>query len=119
MVSFGAKVRKIREQKKISMADVAKAMNASVVYVSDIERGRRNPPVGEKLHQMAYILEIDPKEVEEWARKERLKVELDLGARTDQVSRAALMLARRWDTLSDEEAGEIINILNKGETQNG
>lgn len=113
MRTFGARIRETRERAKISMADVAAAMEVSVVYVSDIERGRRNPPAGEKLRRMAAALNLDFKEVEEWAIKERQRVELDLDTRTEVVSNAALMLARRWDTLSDEEAGQIINILNR------
>lgn len=113
MAGFGPKIRKIREQLKKSMSDIADAMGVSVVYVSDIERGRRNPPVGDKLYKLAVSLNLDPKEVEEWALKERQKVELDLGTRTEVVSNAALMLARRWDTISDEEADKILNILNQ------
>lgn len=109
--SFGAKIRKIRETARKSLSDLAAAMGVSVVYVSDIERGRRNPPLGEKLTKMAEFLNIDREEVETWALKERKKVELDLDARTSMVSDAALMLARRWDSISDDDASQILKIL--------
>lgn len=113
MESFGARVRKVRERAKKSMSDLAEAMGISVVYVSDIERSRRNPPVGEKLLKLANFLNLDLKEVEEWAHKERKRVELDLDARPGPPAEAALMLARRWDTLSDSDASKIMNILTK------
>lgn len=114
MPTFGATIRKIREQLRRTLAQVAADMGVSVVYLSDIERNRRTPPLGEKLQKLALSLGLDPKEVEEWAHRERQRVELNISNRTETASNAALMLARRWDSLSDEEASQIISILNKG-----
>lgn len=113
MTSFGAKIRANRELQQISMSDVAKEMGVSVVYYSDIERGRRNPPTGDKLHKIAKILRMDNEEVEAWANKERGRVELELKAKDGPITEAALMLAKRWDDITDQEASGIMKILTR------
>ena len=112
-LTFGQRIRKLRETAKKSLKDLADAVGVSVVYISDIERGHRNPPHGDKLYKMADFFHLERKEVEEWALKERKRVELDLKDGNGPVSDAALALARRWDTLTEDEATEIIKILTK------
>ena len=41
---FGATVREIREAAGTSLRELARRLGWSAAYVSDIERGRRNPP---------------------------------------------------------------------------
>jgi transcriptional regulator with XRE-family HTH domain len=41
-VATGALVRKARAGKRISLRDMAIALNVSAPYLSDLERGRRN-----------------------------------------------------------------------------
>lgn len=113
---FGKMIRELREKSGNSMQKLADVLGTSVVYISDIERGRRNPPSGEKLWKIADFLGISRKEVEIWAHKERKRVELELGNLSSPVSEAALTLARRWEDITDEEATAIINLLTK-ETQ--
>ena len=113
MESFGSSLRRLRENANKTLKELAAVMNVSVVYVSDIERGRRNPPQGEKLKQIAQFFGIDVNELEDLANKERKRVELNLDSRTETVSDAALVLARRWDTITDEEASKILKIFNK------
>ncbi len=48
-MNFGSFLRELREKKKLRQEDLAKAINVSIVYVCDIEKGRRNPPDVEKL----------------------------------------------------------------------
>ncbi len=112
MEGFGARIRKLREQAKKSMKDLADAIGVSVVYISDIERGRRNPPQGDKLWGIADFLRLDRKEVEEWALRDRKRVELDLKG-DGPISDAALTLARRWDGITEDEAKEIMKILKR------
>lgn len=113
MKPFGAKIRQLREEAKKPMKALATALDVSVVYVSDIERGRRYPPQGDKLHRIANFFNINPQEVEEWAIKERKRVELNLKSESGPISEAALVLARRWDSITNDEANEIIKIFKK------
>lgn len=117
MSGFGATVRKLRENAKISLRDLANAVGVSAVYLSDIERGRRNPPQDDKLKKIADFLHINPQELEELAIKDRKRVELELPSDRGTVSDAALALARRWDYLTDAQAAAIIEICNQGGSQ--
>jgi len=58
--NFGEVVRKLRIAKRKKLVDVAKAMGWSAVYLSDIERGKRNPPSVKDIRKLAEILEVDP-----------------------------------------------------------
>ena len=113
---FGEYIRHLREQANKSMRAMAEAVGVSVVYISDIERGRRNPPQGEKLSKLAEFLEMDIKDLEEMAAKERKRVGLELEDKGDIIADAALTLARRWDSITNEEASQILKILDKGKT---
>lgn len=41
--AFGERVRKLREQRGLSQAQLAERADLDVTYISGIERGRRNP----------------------------------------------------------------------------
>lgn len=54
--TFGEFLQKKREEKQITLRKMAENLGMSAPYLSDIEKGRRNPPEIEKLGQIAQIL---------------------------------------------------------------
>lgn len=64
---FGARVRELRHERGLTQSDVAERAGVSVKYVSQIERGSRNPTVG-VLIQLSRALDVTP---------ERLVADLD------------------------------------------
>lgn len=54
--TFGEFLQKKREEKQITLRKMAENLGMSAPYLSDIEKGRRNPPEIEKLEQIAQIL---------------------------------------------------------------
>jgi transcriptional regulator with XRE-family HTH domain len=61
--SFGAFIRKKREEKNMTVKDLAKEMNVSNVYISDIERGNRMAPNKEDfLVKLFRTLNVTPEE---------------------------------------------------------
>ncbi|MCA9833115.1 MAG: helix-turn-helix transcriptional regulator [Thermomicrobiales bacterium] len=102
--NFGAYARERRVLANKVMRDVAKAVGMSSVYISDIERGNRNPPSSAVLRQWAAVISVDPDEFEDLALLERESVELRVGGnRSHTKDEIALVLARAWDDLSDDE----------------
>jgi transcriptional regulator with XRE-family HTH domain len=93
------------------MADLARHMGWSVVYVSDIEHGRRNPPSPDKIRMIASYLDADAEELIDLANRAREKVTFDLKTGTEKQTEMALMLARSWDGLTEEEVEQINKIL--------
>ncbi len=112
--AFGVQLRDLRIKCKKTLKDLAEALDVSVVYVSDIERGKRNPPAQDKIHKIASFFHTSPSTLLEAAALDRDRVELELDGEAESMSsRTALALARRWSTISDEELNEIMKILSK------
>ena len=44
-MTFGVYLRQLREEKALRQSDLAEAIGVSAVYVCDIEKDRRYPPV--------------------------------------------------------------------------
>ena len=56
--TVGAKIKKFRMQKKMSLEQIANDTGCSIEYLKSIENGREKPPVGTLL-QIARALQID------------------------------------------------------------
>jgi transcriptional regulator with XRE-family HTH domain len=110
---FGKTLRDLREQAGLRLKDLADAMKWSVVYLSDIERGRRNPPQDPKICEIAKILRVVPDLLLDSADEERGRVELGIESASPWKQQAAFTLARSWDGMTEDQAERIINILNQ------
>ena len=61
-LTFGEFLQRKREEKQITLRKMAEMLHVSAPYLSDIEKGRRNPPEMEKLEQIAQILLLTDEE---------------------------------------------------------
>jgi transcriptional regulator with XRE-family HTH domain len=113
MKQFGRYLRELREKSGKRIKDLANEVEWTSVYVSDIELGRRNPPSPQKIRQIAAILGADPKTLLDLADREKKRVVLDLDEESPDRMEVALMLARSWDGLDDEEIRDMKTILNR------
>ena len=57
-IIFGLKIRQIRLEKNLSLADVAKLVGFSVSYLNEIEKGKKYPK-SEKILALANAFNID------------------------------------------------------------
>jgi len=57
---FGDALRKARQDAGRTLGDVARLLDVSVVYVSDVERGNRRPFSNERIITVAGFLNADP-----------------------------------------------------------
>lgn len=60
--TFGEFLQTKREAKQITLRKMAEMLKMSAPYLSDIEKGRRNPPEMDKLEQIAQILLLSDEE---------------------------------------------------------
>ena len=60
--NFGEFLQKKREAKEITLRKMAEMLKMSAPYLSDIEKGRRNPPEMDKLDLIAQILLLSDEE---------------------------------------------------------
>ena len=110
--SFGGMVRALREGMGKTLKDFAAYMGWSIVYVSDIERGRRNPPSLDALKKMSSFLHCDEGFLIDKANKARNRVEIELKGNPETIN-TALLLARRWSDLTEQQLSDITEIINK------
>lgn len=118
MNEFGQTLRNLREKAGFNLKKLADALGWSVVYLSDIERGRRNPPTTTKIADMVKIMNLDLDdyfELIDTACIQKDRVELELTSKSKEVTETALILARSWDGLTDQEAKKIQEILSNRE----
>ena len=112
---FGKVVRDARTAARKSLKEVADQLGFTVAYLSDIERGNRNPPaegvirvwarlVGEDVERLLFLAQIERRTVELSVDRQRVD------APKNQV---AVALARSWDELDDEEYQRILDIVQK------
>lgn len=55
---FGAYIKRLREERQLSLREVEKAVGISNSYLYQIERGERNPPKPEILKKMAALYNV-------------------------------------------------------------
>ena len=78
---FGALIARKRIEKDLKLKPIAEKLGVSVAYLSDIIRGRRNPPDKEGLDILAAMLNLNDEEKAEMfdlAGRERNQVASDL-----------------------------------------
>ncbi len=110
---FGHKFRRWRKEAGLTMGDVARKLDLSIPYISDIERGNRPPPRVEILERAAKALGQDPFDVIIAAEQSRGRYELS-ATPTPKHREVGASLLRSWEDLSPEKLEEIERVL-KGE----
>ena len=118
--AFGAKLRELRRDAGLNLADLADHVDHSVVYISDIERGQRSPPPAPIIGKlMAKIGRSDLTETMiALAMKVRKTIEITLKGRSEDVQGALAALARSCseNELDDETARTIRRLLDTKRT---
>ena len=109
--SFGQFMRTRREIAGVTLQSLAKHVGYSTVYLSDIERGQRNPPSASVCIKVAQYLGTPQEDFLEQAALERQYVHLSLTDDRPRAAKVALMLARRWASLTKAQLNAIRKIL--------
>jgi transcriptional regulator with XRE-family HTH domain len=92
MTPLGAKIRELREERGISLKDMAAALNVSSAYLSALEHGRRGKPTGFLLHRMISFFNVIWDEAEELQRLAEIsdpKPTIDTGGLTPEATELA------------------------------
>jgi transcriptional regulator with XRE-family HTH domain len=92
--TFGELLRQLRVAAGKSVGALARHLGVSVVYVSDVERGRRGPFVMDKLYQTATFLGVDPEVLVRAATNDKGSVNLDTKDYPDSAIDLFTSLAR-------------------------
>ncbi|MHB8576342.1 MAG: helix-turn-helix domain-containing protein [Dehalococcoidia bacterium] len=109
---FGEEVRAARMERQVGLRELAGRLEVAPAYLSDIERGNR-VPVEDKVRRLARELGINEDRWIELALKSRGTVDLPVGTGVQHTRRdeAALTLHRQWDSISEDLARQITELL--------
>ena len=116
---FGAYIARKRLEKDVKLKPIAEKLGVSVTYLSDIIKGRRNPPDIEGLEAMAEVLNLNKAEREEMmdlAGRERKQVSPDLPdyIMDKSLPNARIALRRAMNQkLGDDFWQEVNSIIDK------
>ena len=105
--SFGEVLHLLREKKDVTLRELARKINVSAPFLSDVEKGRRAPLTAERLEAAAQALNLNKEEEQELydaAGRQRKTIAPDLPdyiMEREYVS-AALRTARDLDAGEEE-----------------
>ncbi len=96
MTPFGARLRALREQRGVTLADLATAVQVSSAYLSALEHGHRGRPSPGLVHQMNEFFGLiwdDADELSRLARQSHPRVTLDTAGLSPEATAFANRLA--------------------------
>ncbi len=109
---FADRIRARRKELDLTLGQIAEMTGWSVPYVSEIERGVKQPPPVENLKRLAKALQLDYFELGTEAELSRRSVEIDLEGAGRTQRHVALFLARRIEEgLTEEQAQRVLDFL--------
>ena len=106
MTPLGHKLRELREERGISLKDMAKALNVSSAYLSALEHGRRGKPTWMLLQRIIAYFNVIWDEAEDLQRLAEMsdpKVSIDTAGMTPEATELANRLARDIGKLEPED----------------
>ena len=106
MTPLGARLRAMREERGVSLKDMARALNVSSAYLSALEHGHRGRPTFTLLQRMIAYFNVIWDEAEELQRLAELsdpRVTIDTGGLEPEATELANRLARDIHRLAPED----------------
>jgi len=106
MTPLGAKLRALREERGVSLKDMAKALRVSSAYLSALEHGRRGKPTWILLQRIITYFNVIWDEAEDLQRLAELsdpKVSIDTAGLVPEATELANRLAKDIGRLTVED----------------
>jgi transcriptional regulator with XRE-family HTH domain len=114
MTPLGARIRQLREERGVSLKDMASALNISSAYLSALEHGKRGKPTGYLLHRIIAFFNVIWDEAEELQRLAELsdpKISIDTGGMVPEATELTNRLALDIGKLDPEDLKYLLNEL--------
>jgi len=115
LTPFGKSVRKLRIDLGITLKSLAESIGKTSSYISAIETGKR-PITDDILEEVINFFRPTPeveKELRTAAEQTKGSVEINLSGKNQTARQAALLFARNFDELSEEDYEKIKQIIDK------
>lgn len=112
MTPLGARLRVLREERGVTLKEMAKALRVSSAYLSALEHGRRGKPTWSLLQRIITYFNVIWDEAEELQRLSELsdpRVTIDTGGLAPEATELANRLAANIGRLSAEDLAFLRN----------
>lgn len=116
MTPFGARVRALREERGVTLKEMAAELKVSAAYLSALEHGRRGRPSAGLIHQICEYFDIIWDEADELRRLAELshpRVAIDTAGLTPEATELANRLAENIGALSPAAVRRMLTELRK------
>ncbi len=115
---FGDVLRRLRKKAGRSLGDVARLLEVSVAFLSQVEHGKRLPLSEVQIENVANFLQVEPGELLVSAAQTRGNVHFrPRGSR--RSFEVSVYLARRLPELTDQQLTEVETLLRRQEKEGG
>jgi transcriptional regulator with XRE-family HTH domain len=114
---FGARLRRWRAERGVTLREMAAAMQISAAYLSALEHGRRGAPSVGLVHQVCEYLGLiwdDAEELTRLAQLSRPRVVLDTSGLSPEATELANRLADSIRSLPPAVLRELRAVLERG-----
>ncbi|MBG1233783.1 helix-turn-helix domain-containing protein [Aestuariivirga litoralis] len=114
MTPFGAKLRKLREERGLTQAQMAEDIGVSPAYLSALEHGKRGRPSWHLIQSLIAHLGVIWDEAEELVRLARVshpKVTIDTSGLSPAATELANELAMKISKLDEESLVRLLHQL--------
>jgi transcriptional regulator with XRE-family HTH domain len=114
MTPFGVRLRQLREERGMSLKDMAEALGVSAAYLSALEHGRRGRPTHAMVVAICALLNIIWDEADDLVRLARLshpRVTVDTAGLSPAATELANLLAERIRKLPPERIERLLDLL--------
>ena len=111
MTPFGAKLRKLRQERGLTQAEMARAIRVSPAYLSALEHGKRGRPSWHLIQSIIAHLNIIWDEAEELIKLSRVshpKVTIDTSGLSPLATEFANELSVRISKIDDEKLIQLL-----------
>lgn len=116
MTPFGLRLRALREQRGVTLSELAAAVHVSPAYLSALEHGKRGRPSAGLVHQVNEFFGLIWDEAEDLVRLARIshpRVVVDTSGLSPRATELANLLARRIRDLPEERVEALLRLLNQ------
>jgi transcriptional regulator with XRE-family HTH domain len=106
MTPLGRRIRELREERGVTLKQMARALDVSSAYLSALEHGKRGKPTWSLLQRIITYFNVIWDEAEELLRLAELsdpKITIDTGGLAPEATEFANRLARDISRLSPED----------------
>jgi transcriptional regulator with XRE-family HTH domain len=120
MTPFGLRLRSLRQDRGVTLAQMAEALNVSSAYLSALEHGKRGRPSWYLVQRIiAYFNVIwdDAEQLVELARISHPRIAIDTAGLSPAATELANRLARDMGKLDDATLKDLLTVLDQAKLQ--